>query len=87
MYERIQKMKNIKCKKPEGTFYIFADIRDTGMSSRDIWEYILDKAHVLILPGCGFGDAGEGFIRIANTVNIPILKKAFDRIEKTDAFR
>lgn len=87
VYERIQKMKNIKCKKPEGTFYIFADIRDTEMTSMDIWEYILDKAHVLVLPGSGFGAAGEGFIRIANTVSIPTLKEAFDRIEKTDAFR
>lgn len=87
VYERIQKMKNIKCNKPEGTFYIFADIRDTGMTSMDIWEYILDEAHVLVLPGSGFGAAGEGFIRIANTVSIPILKEAFDRIEKTDAFR
>lgn len=86
IYERIQKMKNISCRKPEGTFYIFADIKATGISSMEIWEKILDEAHVLILPGSGFGEAGEGFIRIAATVGIDVLGEAFDRIEKMSIF-
>lgn len=87
IYERIQKMNNITCTKPEGTFYVFANIKDTGISSMDIWEKILDEAHVLVLPGSGFGAAGEGFIRLACTVGIDTLKEAFDRMEKMDIFR
>lgn len=87
IYERIQKMNNITCTKPEGTFYVFANIKDTGVSSMDIWEKILDEAHVLVLPGSGFGDAGEGFIRLACTVGIDTLKEAFDRMEKMDIFK
>ena len=87
IYDRIQKMKNISCNKPEGTFYIFANIKDTGISSMDIWEKILDEAHVLVLPGSGFGAAGEGYIRIAATVGIDTLAEAFDRMEKMDIFK
>lgn len=87
IYERIQKMNNITCTKPEGTFYVFANIKDTGIKSMDIWEKILDEAHVLVLPGSGFGDAGEGFIRLACTVGIDTLKEAFDRMEKMEIFQ
>lgn len=87
IYERIQKMNNITCTKPEGTFYVFANIKDTGIKSMDIWEKILDEAHVLVLPGSGFGDAGEGFIRLACTVGIDTLKEAFDRMEKMEIFK
>ncbi len=86
VYERIQKMHNISCFYPEGTFYLFACIKDTGYSSMDIWEKILDEAHVLVLPGSGFGAAGEGYIRIACTVGIEQLKVAFDRLEKMPLF-
>ncbi|TDP49845.1 aminotransferase class I/II-fold pyridoxal phosphate-dependent enzyme [Aminicella lysinilytica] len=84
---RVADMNNIRCNQPEGTFYIFVDIRETGISSMDIWEKILDEAHILVLPGSGFGPAGEGFVRIACTVSVDILKEAFDRLEKMDIFK
>lgn len=87
VYERIQNMNNISCTNPEGTFYLFANIKKTGLSSMEIWHKILDEAHVLVLPGSGFGEAGEGYIRIACTVGIDVLKEAFNRLEKMDIFK
>ena len=52
-----------------------------------MWDKILDEAHVLVLPGDGFGDAGKGYIRICCTVSVEQLKEAFDRMEKMDCFR
>ena len=86
-YERMSKLNHVKCFYPEGTFYIFADIKETGISSMDMWDKILDEAHVLVLPGDGFGQAGEGYIRICCTVSVEVLKEAFDRVEKMDIFR
>jgi aspartate/methionine/tyrosine aminotransferase len=85
-YDRIKKIKNMKCSIPEGTFYLLVNIKGTGLSSMEIWEKILDDAHVLVLPGSSFGEAGEGFIRIACTVGVDQLEKAFDRLEKMDIF-
>lgn len=87
IYDRARNIKNMSCNKPEGTFYVFINIKDTGYTSEEIWEKMLDEAHVLVLPGSGFGDAGEGFIRIAATVGIEVLAEAFDRIEKMNIFR
>ena len=66
---------------------MFVNIEETGMSSDEMWEAMLEEAHVLVLPGSGFGKAGEGFIRIAATVGIDTLKEAFDRIEKMPQFQ
>jgi aspartate/methionine/tyrosine aminotransferase len=85
-YDRIKNIPNMTCTKPQGTFYLFVNIKDTGLSSMEIWEKILDDAHVLVLPGSGFGQAGEGFIRIACTMGIDRLEEAFDRLEKMDIF-
>ena len=43
---------------------------------------ILREAHVLTLPGNAFGECGEGYVRIACTCGIDVLKEAFDRIER-----
>lgn len=87
IYERAQNIRNMSCNIPEGTFYVFINIKDTGIDSMTLWEMILNEAHVLVLPGGGFGEAGEGFIRIAATVGIDTLKEAFDRMEKMEIFK
>ena len=87
IYERAAAIKHMHCNRPEGTFYVFVNIEETGMSSDEMWEAMLEEAHVLVLPGSGFGKAGEGFIRIAATVGIDTLKEAFDRIEKMPQFQ
>lgn len=85
-YERIKTIPRMHCQKPEGTFYLFVDISETGFTSFEIWEALLDKAHIVILPGAAFGDSCDGYIRIACTVNIDILKIVFDRLESIDIF-
>lgn len=65
---------------PKGSFYLFINIKASGMSSAAVSELILKKAHVLVLPGDAFGKCGEGYVRIACTVGIDTLKEAFDRI-------
>lgn len=67
---------------PKGSFYLFINIKEMGMSSVEAADFILQKAHVLMLPGDAFGKCGEGYVRIACTVNIDTLKEAFDRIEE-----
>ncbi|MCR5134075.1 MAG: pyridoxal phosphate-dependent aminotransferase [Clostridiales bacterium] len=67
---------------PKGSFYLFINIKGMGMSSVEAADFILQKAHVLMLPGNAFGECGEGYVRIACTVNVDTLKEAFDRVEK-----
>lgn len=69
---------------PKGTFYLFVNIEKSGLTSEMAAERILKEAHVLTLPGNGFGKCGEGFIRIACTVDCEVLKEAFDRMERME---
>lgn len=67
---------------PKGSFYLFINIKETGLTSVQAAEKILEEAHVLMLPGDAFGACGEGYVRIACTVCVETLKEAFDRIER-----
>lgn len=72
---------------PKGTFYLFINIRETGLDSVEVSNVILQEAHVLTIPGISFGMCGEGYLRIACTVDVDLLKEAFDRIEGVSIFR
>ena len=85
--ERINALNNMHVLyPPKGAFYLFINIKDTGLTSMEVAEKILDEAHVLTLPGNAFGDCGEGFLRIACTCGCEELGKAFDRIGAMDLF-
>lgn len=79
--ERIRNIPWMRVRKPEGTFYLFINIEASGLSAEKISALLLERARVLTIPGNSFGEAGEGYIRIACTVDMPLLKKAFDAIE------
>ncbi len=85
--ERINKIPNMHVLyPPRGSFYLFINIKKTGLTSEEASMKILQEAHVLTLPGNCFGDCGEGYLRIACTVNTDTLCEAFDRIEKMSIF-
>ncbi|MBR5517058.1 MAG: aminotransferase class I/II-fold pyridoxal phosphate-dependent enzyme [Firmicutes bacterium] len=67
---------------PKGSFYLFINVKELGLTSTEVCNMLLEKAHVLFLPGNLFGDCGEGYIRMACTVGVDKIKEAFDRIEK-----
>ncbi len=85
--ERINGLKNMHVLyPPKGSFYLWINIKDTGLTSAAVSDLILKEAHVLMLPGDAFGNCGEGFLRIACTVGVDKLGEAFDRIAKIDMF-
>lgn len=85
-YDRIKSIPNMTVLPPRGSLYMFINIKNTGLTSKEVAERLLEEAHVLVLPGNAFGDCGEGYIRIALTVGVDKLKEAFDRIEKLKIF-
>ncbi|WP_312832343.1 pyridoxal phosphate-dependent aminotransferase [Sedimentibacter saalensis] len=85
--DRINRIPNMSVISPKGTFYLFVNIKKTGLSSIEASDAILKEAHVLTIPGIAFGDCGEGYVRIACTLGIDKLREAFDRIEKMNIFK
>ena len=66
---------------PQGTFYVFADISETGMTSAEFCFDLLKKASVLILPGSDFGQYGEGFVRFSLLAPAERLLEGLERLE------
>lgn len=65
----------------KGAFYVFPDIRSTGLSSEEFATRLLKEQKVAVVPGTAFGKCGEGFIRISYAYSLENLKKALLRIE------
>jgi aspartate/methionine/tyrosine aminotransferase len=65
---------------PRGAFFIFADIRPTGMSSLDFCTQLLRQERVLIFPGNLYGPGGEGFARISYLAPLDQIQEATVRI-------
>lgn len=66
--------------RPRGTFYLFPGIAKTGMGDREFCDFLLEEAHLLVSPGCVFGQAGNGHFRIACTVADEKLEEAMNRL-------
>lgn len=58
-------IQGITCHVPDGAFYAFANIRNTGLSSEKLADLLLYKANIAVLPGDCFGKFGEGYIRLS----------------------
>lgn len=70
----------LECYNPKGAFYAFPHIGNTGLSSSEFAERLLDEKKVVTIPGDVFGDAGEGFLRCAYAASVDDIRKAVERM-------
>ena len=69
-----------ECATPQGAFYAFPRITETGYTSKDLADQLLEKAGVACLSGTGFGEYGEGHLRFSYANSRENISKAFERI-------
>jgi aspartate aminotransferase len=82
MINGLNSLPGISCFNPKGAFYAFPNIRDTGYSSQQFTELVLDKAGVAVTPGPIFGINGEGFVRLCYVNSVENIEKAIENIRK-----
>ncbi|MBQ2147305.1 MAG: aminotransferase class I/II-fold pyridoxal phosphate-dependent enzyme [Firmicutes bacterium] len=81
--ERINQIPHLKVQSPPpGTFYLFVNVKETGLTDEEFVLKVLQDAHVVTVPGSNFGACGKGYVRFCATVGLPKLLEACDRIEK-----
>jgi len=78
----LNSIKGFKCLKPKGAFYVFPNITGTGKSSKELENYLLYEAGVSVLAGTGFGEVGEGYLRLSYANSIENIQIALERIDK-----
>jgi len=73
-----------KVDKPKATFYVWAHLppKYSALTSLQFATLLVQEAGVVVAPGTGFGEYGEGFVRFALVDNEKRLKEAIDRIGK-----
>jgi len=82
IYESINAINGLSCRKPDATFYLFVNIGATGMNCLDFAYKLLEEEHVAVVPGITYGEAYTDFIRVAFTLTVDRLKDAVERIER-----
>lgn len=70
----------LRCPLPRGAFYVFADIRSTGLTSREFALRLLGEKKVAVVPGTAFGPDGEGFVRCSYATSLEQIKTAMQRM-------
>lgn len=78
----LNNIKGITCSYPKGAFYAFANIKGTGMKSEEFAMKLFEDEGVLLVPGSGFGEAGEGYVRISFATSEENLIEGLNRIDR-----
>ena len=83
LVDGLNSISNIECLKPDGAFYVFANIKKTGKSSEEIARFLLKDANIAVLPGTNFGKYGEGYIRLCYATSLKNINLGIKRINKS----
>jgi aminotransferase len=80
LVKRLNEM-GLECHSPGGAFYVFPDIRKTGLTSKEFAMKLLEEEGVAAVPGTAFGNSGEGFLRCCYATSMEELRLAMDKME------
>jgi len=78
----LNRVPGFRCLPPDGAFYAWVNISDTGVSAEEICRIMLEEAGVAAIPGAAFGPAGREFVRFSFASSTATLKEAVERIQK-----
>lgn len=81
LVDGLNRLPGVRCQKPQGAFYVFPNIRDTGKTSTELANLLLDHG-VAVLPGSAFGTHGEGYLRLVFANSLENISRALERMEK-----
>jgi aspartate aminotransferase len=76
----LNRVSGFRCSPPEGAFYAWVNISETGMSAEELCRIMLEEAGVAAIPGAAFGAAGVDFIRFSFASSTATLQEAVERI-------
>ena len=78
----LNRVPGFRCQPPEGAFYAWVNIADTGMTAEELCRIMLEEAGVAAIPGAAFGPAGRDFIRFSFASSVANLQEAVARIQR-----
>lgn len=74
----LNEIPGVRCRRPQGAFYVFPNVSAFGYSSDWLAEYLLEEAGVAVLPGTSFGKNGEGYLRLCFANSLENILQALE---------
>jgi aspartate/methionine/tyrosine aminotransferase len=78
----LNRVPGFRCHAPEGAFYAWVNVEETGTSAEEVCRIMLDEAGVAAIPGAAFGPSGKNFVRFSFASSTATLHEAVERILK-----
>jgi aspartate aminotransferase len=79
---KLNAIPGFRCQTPEGAFYAWVNIEDTGLPAEEVARILLEEAGVAGIAGAAFGPAGKNYLRFSLVSSRHLLEEALERIER-----
>ena len=76
----LNEIPGFSCTVPQGAFYVFPNVKGTGVPSRDLANMLLNDGGVACLSGTAFGSYGDGYLRFSYANSLENIQEALNRI-------
>jgi len=78
----LNRVPGFRCLPPDGAFYAWVNIEDTGLSAEELQKLLLEEAGVAGIAGAAFGSGGERYLRFSLVSARNLLEEALERIQR-----
>ena len=78
----LRSLKGVECSLPGGSFFVFPNVRDTGMNGEQFTKKCLEEAGVAMIPGTSFGKFATNHVRFNFATSRDNISKAIEKIDK-----
>ena len=83
--ERLNRIPGFRCQSPDGAFYAWVNIEETGMPAEEVQRVLLEEAGVAGIAGAAFGAEGKNYVRFSLVSATHLLEDALERIQRVSS--
>jgi aspartate aminotransferase len=83
--QKLNRIPGFRCQSPDGAFYAWVNIEETGMPAEEVQRVLLEEAGVAGIAGAAFGAEGKNYLRFSLVSATHLLEDALDRIQRVSS--
>jgi aspartate aminotransferase len=81
----LNKIPGFRCQTPDGAFYAWVNVEETGANAEEVQRILLEEAGVAAIAGAAFGAEGKNFLRFSLVSARNLLEEALERVQRVSA--
>lgn len=78
----LNQISGFRCQPPQGAFYAWVNIEETGLSAEEVQKILLEEAGVAGIAGAAFGSGGNNYLRFSLVSARHLLEEALERLQR-----